>query len=345
MTHMPSFFAKRLQGVPYRVATSAGLLATLLLAACNGGTGTDTDNGAEPLFLNAVVLNADGSPAPEILLSVHRPAYRADSVEAPPLLTPDDSIVSDANGSFQIALKYQGVYILQGRRRDTTVLLDTLKALEPGGVLYSGFGGPPTFRIQEPTRANGTLALRSGYKTDSGRVILRGTTHLSEIGADGAYDFGELPPAAERLAVSVLHNAVPAGHRYIRVVETQNGYMVQTSAGTACSAEPDTPAEGYLPASTDRAGLAAHAIRLAGSACTEQAGMLVNVRLTDSAGVLLESLGNYVIPRPGVLTGGVGAVREECLIPGTEPTPRGVLDLASKRILVEDVRRGPDCAN
>lgn len=341
MMRASRFFARRCpSGRPSSVALA--FLLSAMLAGCMGGTGTDTENGLEPFQLQAFVVEPNGSPAPGVLLSVHRPSDRPDSAATSPLLSPEDSILSDDNGAFLLTLRERGVYILQGRRDDTTVLLDTLKALprDPSGP---GPLFPMTFRIQGARQARGSIMLLSGYRAESGKVFIRGTSHLSAIGTDASYDLGSLPSSAEQLSVSVMHHSVPAGYRYIRIAATETGYVALSSNGTACVEDPDAPAHAYLPTSPNGKTLDAYAPSLAGAACSGKPGTLVNVRLTDSSGTLLKSLGNYIIPLSSSLVGGATALPESCLVPGTDATPNGMLNLASGNILVTDLRRGPGC--
>jgi hypothetical protein len=180
-----------------------------MLAGCLGGSGTDTENGLQPVNVTARVVDKDGAPAAGVRFTVSESHSRADSMLASPVVGNDTVLVTDGAGYVTFQLKQEGAYVAQGGSGDTVLFLDTLRAKIKRSPILSGGAGSPLFHVEEPVRAKGRLRLLSGYSPDSGRIILQGTPLLWDLKKDGKYDLGWLPPSAEKLTLRVVYWASP----------------------------------------------------------------------------------------------------------------------------------------
>jgi hypothetical protein len=198
--------SRKFRGDALSIAGASALLTALfLLAGCLGGSGTDTENGVQPVFVTARVVTQDGEPASGVRFTVSESHTRADSMLASPVVGGDTALVTDVAGYVTFKLKQEGAYVAQGGSGDTVLFLDTLRAkIKRSGVL-SGGAGSPLFRVEEPIRAVGRLHLSSGGAPDSGHIYLQGTKLSWDLKKDGTYDLGWLPPSAEKLTLRVVY--------------------------------------------------------------------------------------------------------------------------------------------
>lgn len=189
---------------------AAAALSAFVLAACMGGTGTDTENGIQPVLVMVRVV-ADGDvPVASVRIDVNHVYSRADSATESPVVEEDTAaLTTDELGFASFRLVMEGEYVAQGSVKDSILFLDTLRARSARDSIVSGSFGGILFHVEEPLRAAGRLRLLSGYRPDSGRIVLRGTKLLWKLGEDGAYDLGWLPPAAEKMTLRVVYWASP----------------------------------------------------------------------------------------------------------------------------------------
>ncbi len=192
------------------VAGSAFGILAAALAACLGGTGTDTENGAAPVHVSVQVVWTDSSPVAGARLAVYEAYSRADSVLENPVLEEDSAdLLTDMGGFLTFRLKKNGTYVVQGNREDTIIFIDTLQAkISRQGALPGGVGNT-RFHATAPVRVMGRMRLLSAQRPDSGRIVLQGTNLLWKLKADGDYDMGWLPPDAEKMTLRVVYWAAP----------------------------------------------------------------------------------------------------------------------------------------
>lgn len=181
--------------------------APLLLFACMGGTGSDTENG-----ITAKVFDAGGAPAEGVTLAVHSEGFRPDSGDKEdPILEATNGMRSDFRGYVHFRLKEPGNYVIEVMGGQNTLSFDTLKVADLTGHLIK------TIRLGDyPTSFRGKLSLESGLKFDSGFVFVRGTGHVGKIDTGGRYSLGTLPGGALAMGIGVRYHASP---RRARVVE------------------------------------------------------------------------------------------------------------------------------
>jgi hypothetical protein len=337
----------RRYGLPARAGAGlAVLLALIALPGCLGGTGTDTENG---IVITTRVVDGSGDPVAGLEMQVSHTRTSSDSLVESPLVNPGLLLVTDNAGIVIIQLKRPGIYIAQGRRGDTIMLLDTLRALvDPvTGVLLSGLGNP-VYTAGTPVRASGRLRLLSGFKADSGRVYLRGTSQFSNLGADGSYDLGWVTSAAEKMAITVVYASKPAETRFVKIASHGGGLSVLTTgtgdrclSDSAAVAAPVDTVDGSITYTWDVA-------RLVGKACSGREGALVRAYRADAAGNVIASLGNFVVPASDAPPrADSSALHVACLSPSRTPTDRVTLRLLAGEIageiVVDDLVRGLGC--
>ena len=195
-----------------RLRKSVGIAATawaLSLAGCLGGTGTDTENGVTVL-VTVRVLAQDSAPASGISFTVFEVYTRADSLLDNPVVGGDTvPLVTDGGGFVTVLLKRAGSYMAQGSNGDTILFLDTLKP-SYGRKDSVGVGSNSAlFQVENAVHAKGRVRLLSGYRPDTGTVMLQGTKRQSPIRKGGAFDLGWIPPSAEKLTLRVVYSASP----------------------------------------------------------------------------------------------------------------------------------------
>jgi hypothetical protein len=316
-----------------------GLLACAL-SGCMGGTGTDTENG---IVVTARVVNASGTPAQGVEVTVLPANARGDSLGENPLVNPNTPLVTDSNGYIYVILKSPGVYVAEGRRADTALFIDSLRT-QQGTASTVGFSNGQVFVVEPSLRAIGKIRMLSGFRADSGRVFLRGTKLQSPVGMDGSYDLAWLPLSAETMTITVVYSSKPSATRYVRVAEQGGSLVVFAPSGaTRCltdSATATIPVDtipGSLASPSDVAGLV-------GNACAgTTTGTLVQVLKSDASGKTLEIAGSYVIPEVDALVPAGRAVSTACVMPEKGATGRGVLKLVAGEIVVDDLRRTANC--
>lgn len=183
--------------------------ALALLAGCMGGTGTDTENGMEPVRVTARVADSTGAPVPGLEIQLRPLQARPDSAVAETVFSPK----TDGDGLVQIHLDTPGVYIAEGHVVGLILFLDTLRA-EPGV-------SPDTanFLARAPRPFQGRVRLKSGFRVDTGTVFLRGTSRYAPIRSDGSYDLGLLPPEAARMLPELRFNSSPLNRRFVQFVD------------------------------------------------------------------------------------------------------------------------------
>lgn len=223
----------------------AAAFAAALLAACLGGTGTDTDNGVNDkdntvlgdrnLSVTAHVVDGDGHPLEGVFLTLRDPFFRPDS--GLPAATPLDSareIRTDSAGDAHFAVKRPGKFVVEGRREGAVLFYDTLAVADSTGRTKF------TFRSQAPRAFKGSIALASGFRIDSGVVFVRGTDRFVPLGPAGAYDLGTLPGEVAFMGVGLRYRASPVE---FRTAEQRAGSSPETKSTFACQTSPRDSAE------------------------------------------------------------------------------------------------------
>src|SRR5690606_29545570 len=275
-----------------RPAAWSAFALSALLGGCLGGTGTDTENG---LRITTRVVDESQNPIAGVTLSVMDMRSRTDSLASSPLLRPDKPIVTDQDGIASFYLKDGGDFIASGRRGDSVIFIDTIRApRDPGsGTLLPGFGNQ-VFTREPPVRGNGRVRLLSGQRADSGRVYVLGTSLLAVLDTAGGYDLSWVPAATERMKVAVVYAADPAETVHVKIAARGGALVAFAAGGTRCLASPlgaATPADSTPGNLSDADALA----RLAGAACRGRTGALVQLHRADDAGAPVEALGTYLI--------------------------------------------------
>jgi hypothetical protein len=196
------------------LAGVVAVLACLCLGGCNiGGTGSDTENGVQPLTgerieikgVSARVVDAEGKPLANVNLFLFAPEFRPDTGKAPASVMADTAKppVTDSLGYVSLSLKAPGKFVVEGVLAGLTLFFDTL------AVPDIKVATPFTFRVRATAAFAGKVKLVSGMRIDSGTVFIRGTSRKAGIDAAGNYNLGTLPADVARMAVGFRYAASP----------------------------------------------------------------------------------------------------------------------------------------
>jgi hypothetical protein len=221
----------RLRAASIRLA-SAGV-AGFLLAACIGGTGTDTDNGIVrggdkgPLSgtgTAARVVDASGNPLPGVTVSLHRPDFHPDSsAEVDLVLDSVKAPVTDSDGYVKFNLIQPGAYVVEASRGDAVLLFDTLVVADVKALAAFTF-------IARPGRdVEGHVRLASGLQVASGSIFIRGTSRRSALDPAGGYDLGTLPSDVALMSIGLTYRAIAVEARVAEQKDTARGSPVTTT--------------------------------------------------------------------------------------------------------------------
>lgn len=210
-------------------------IAGLLLAACIGGTGTDTDNGVELVDKGrghltgdgtvARVVDAGGNPLAGVALALHRPDFHPDSGVAADLVL--DSVktpVTDSSGYARFHLIQPGRYVVEGSRGGAVLFFDTLAVGDVKTLAAYTFIARPGGLVQ------GRVRLASGLKVVSGSIFVRGTSRRSALDSTGGYDLGTLPLNVGLMSIGVTYRAIAVEARVAELKDTARGSQVSPTA-------------------------------------------------------------------------------------------------------------------
>lgn len=299
-------FIRKLFSIPVLAAA-----ASLWLAGCMAGTGTDTENGVE---VTARVLGANGAPMAQVEVSVQSVYAGPESNSEDALMPGTGTLHTDSDGYVRFTVKRAGSYMAQGQRGDTVLLIDTLHAGKKDTVV---------FRTAGVQRLRGKVRLYSGYTIDTGFVFLRGSRISVAVSSTGDYDFGYVPLSADNLTLGAQYHAHPASHAFVKVADAAGSFVVDPqfhldsnlvpsgntnltllkasqSATNLClestqqSVVPGISIRGSLSRATD-------IMRAATFACVNRVGANIQVDATNLSGNSLQKLGNYVAPDASIL--------------------------------------------
>lgn len=289
----------------------AALTASLWLAACLG-TGTDTENGID---VSARVLSPQGAPMASVEVRVHA-LDAGPEASADPLKDQDGVLRTDGDGYVHFTVRRAGIYMAEGLRGDSVLLLDTLTVSKSDTTVFQTAG------VQ---RLRGRLRLYSGYRVDTGLVFVRGSSIAASVNRDGEYDFGYVPAAAAGMAVGAQYDAKPTGQVFVKVADAGSTLVVDArftldttlapldgkanltlfkasesatnvclDAGSRLSVEPGISLRGSLANTRD--------IRVAaGYACSDKVGAQVKVEETSPDGKSNKDRGNFILPDGALL--------------------------------------------
>jgi hypothetical protein len=319
--------------------------AALLLWACFGGTGTDTENGivetkAPNLSMAAHVTDGDGHPLKDVILVLRYPGFRPDSGGP---AGPDSlgELKTDAAGDVKFQLRASGKFVVEGGLGGAVLFYDTVAVADSTGrTTY-------TFRSRPGRNFKGTVRLASGLRIDSGVIFVRGTGKAARLAADGTYDLGSLPAEVAVMSVGLRYSAVPVEFRVAEQKPDTNGMSHPISLDTPFACR-EISADSARAA--DRAAMAApessasptptvdsSRVKAAAKSCDSlQAGTVVTVRAPPGSKDSLPATGtpadtvavNYVAVNSAdaAFTGGTRLVPLASCVPapGTETTTFGV---------------------
>ncbi len=223
---------------PLGLAALGFCSAALVLAACMGGTGTDTDNGLAESGWHLRFEDGEGVPQAGVTVL----ALPADWIPSAPAAVAEASWPAEAvtattseQGWARLAFAATGDYRVE-------VLGPDGASLGFAGLAVTDTGRSDTLRLsRQPSRnLQGTLVLASGLTIDSGKVFLRGTRHAARVDASGAYDLGALAPPAESWTLELSYRARPLVIREIDGESTvrkdaQPGLLVPATEETPCA--------------------------------------------------------------------------------------------------------------
>lgn len=348
----------------YRFAVlSSAFALSAVLAACLGGTGTDTENG-----LTVV----DGSNMPLGKVSIHvRPALATpDSAGADPVVGGSGSPVTDENGFVRFYTDRPGKYLVEGRRGDTVLFIDTLRASSQTQTLVVG----PLKRLR------GNIRLFSGYHTDTGLVFVRGTGLAAAVHSDGTYDLGWGPSEAlEQFTVGLRYAASPTSRAVVKMSARSSAGLILTAQDWTKPTTKETVVPGdsillYKASKSAQTKLCLEdngvsvtpafsllgsirkeidVIRGTGVACDGRAGTRIETYSVNAAGQALGKIGDFVMPDTiafGEALGGINtgypasqrAILASCVRAAHEGTTY-LTSVKNGEVRVEDVKRGQDC--
>lgn len=253
-------------------AAPAFCSAAFILAACMGGTGTDTDNGLAESGWHLRFEDGDGVPQAGVTVL----ALPADWIPTGPAAAAESSwptasvtATTSEEGWARLPFAEAGDYRVE-------VLGPDGASLGFAGLSVTDTGRSDTLRLsRQPSRnLQGTLVLASGLTIDSGKVFLRGTRHAARVDAFGFYDLGALAPPAEAWTLELSYRARPL---VIREIDGESTVRKDAQPGLVVAATDETPCADPVAAEwSDAPG---------GARCVEaEAGDLVVVKAADTAG-------------------------------------------------------------
>jgi hypothetical protein len=290
-----------------RMASAAVLVSGLLLFGCMPGTGTDTENGIQ---VTARVVDTTGAPVRNVEVDVRSLTSRPDTKSENPLVADTIALRTDENGYVHFKVRRPGLYMAQGQRGDSVLVLDTLLAVENDTAV---------FRTGAVKRLKGKVRLYSGYQIDTGFAFVRGSGVGARIGSDGEYDFGYLPVNAAALTLGVEYAARPIAHVFVKLTDAAGSLVFDSrfsldsalvpngglpsltlfkAAGTDTKLCLDNEQESVEPGISVKGSVGqAMDVRVgAGYACSQTVGAAIQVDKTDKNGKSTGKLADFVLP-------------------------------------------------
>ncbi len=328
------------------VRLAAGFLLVLSgFSACMGGTGTDTENGLQPVHMRARVVDSSGVPVAGVELELRHAQSRPDSGASPAVTAPR----TDAHGFTSFTVRQPGVYMAEGRLLGIMVILDTVRAFK------ATERDTARFLARAPESFNGSVRLKSGYLPDEGTVFLRGTSRFAPILPDGTYDLGLMPPEAAHLEPEIRFRAHPRGLRFVQVSGEDSALLEEGRIGLLGDAD-STWATCLLDSLTSTAfafEVNGHVedeyslAQIVSNVCPDLPGMLIRVEMVGVNDAPKILLGEYVRPDDEVFPNETPLYRPvalpaACIHDGASET-RMRARFKDGEIRVNDIRRGQGC--
>jgi hypothetical protein len=353
----------------YRFAVlSSAFALSATLGACLGGTGTDTENGLS-------VVNGSNQPMANVRIYVRPATATPDSAGADPVVEGSGTPVTDEKGFVRFTTDREGTFLVEGRRGDTVLFVDTLRSSQDN---------PQVIVARTPVRLRGRIRLLSGYKTDTGLVFVRGTGLSARVKSDGTYDLGWGPADAFQLTVGLRYEASAAARAAVKVSARYHaGIILNALDWTQPTTEELVLARDsmtlYKAAQSPKTELCledesvtvAPAYTVVGSindttdviigtsmACGGHAGTLIETYSVNSGGQIVGKLGDFLMPdsiawgegrlgRPGSPGTDFPASQQAILAACVRSANQGVTYRTQVKengeVRVEDLLRGDNC--
>jgi hypothetical protein len=353
----------------YRFAVlSSAFALSATLGACLGGTGTDTENGIS-------VVDGSSRPMANVRIYVRPATATPDSAGADPVVNGSGTPVTDEKGFVRFHMDREGSYLVEGRRGDTVLFVDTLRA---------SHDKPQVIVARTPVRLSGRIRLLSGLKTDTGLVFVRGTGLSATVRSDGTYDLGWGPADALELTVGLRYETAPALRAAVKMSARYHAGKIlnaldwtqppteqlvlardsMTLYKAAQSANPvlclENASVSVAPAYSVVGSInePLDVIRETGVACGGHAGTLIETYAVNSAGQSTGKLGDFLMPdsiawgegrlgRPGSPGTDYPASQQAILASCVRSASQGVTYRTTVKeggeVRVEDLLRGINC--